>query len=177
MKAGCSFSKPKIWATVCVLAQPLIARLHTFAIYKRSLWTSLMSRSSPLTRYNKAESRSPFSPEMCAATKRANELEWEQDVECVQRATLTPRMKLQQVNLPALARPVNALYCPCTMYTLSRMIQFKTVFLQHIYTPERQSFCMRGCVTHYVNSLTEYLNNSGLGWKEIFCIWDYLFKR
>lgn len=85
-----------------------------------------MSRSSPLTRYHKAESRSPFSPEMCAATKRANEREWEQDVECVQRATLTPRIKLQQVSLPALARPVNTLYCPCKMYTLSHMIQFKT---------------------------------------------------
>lgn len=81
-----------------------------------------MSRSSPLTRYNKAESRSPFSPEMCAATKRANEREWEQDVECVQRATLTPRIKLQQVSLPALAGPVNTLYCPCKMLVHKRNI-------------------------------------------------------
>lgn len=85
-----------------------------------------MSRSSPLTRYNKAKSRSPFSPEMCAATKPANEREWEQDVECVQRATLTPHIKLQQVGLPALARPVNTLYCPCKMYTLPRIILFKS---------------------------------------------------
>lgn len=63
---------------------------------------------------------------MCAATKRANGREWEQDVECVQRATLTPHIKLQQVSLPALPRPVNTLYCPCKMCTLSRMTQFKT---------------------------------------------------
>lgn len=88
-----------------------------------------MSSSSPLTCRNKAESGSPFSPEICVATKRSNEREWEQDVECVQKATLTPRIKLQQVSLPALARPVNTLYCPCKMYIPSRIIQFKTLLL------------------------------------------------
>lgn len=85
-----------------------------------------MSRPSPLTRCNKVESRRPFSPEMCAATEWANESEWEQKKECVQRPTLTPPIKLQQVTLPALARSVNTLYCPCKMYTFSCMIRFKT---------------------------------------------------
>lgn len=62
---------------------------------------------------------------MCAAAEWANESEWEQKMECVQRPTLTPRIKLQQVTLPALARPVNTLYCPCKMYTFSRMRRFK----------------------------------------------------
>lgn len=85
-----------------------------------------MSRPSPLTRRNKVESRSPFSQEMCAAAEWANKSEWEQKKECVRRPTLTPRVKLQQVTLPALARPVNTLYCPCKMYTFSRMRRFKT---------------------------------------------------
>lgn len=84
-----------------------------------------MSRPSPLTRCNKVESRSPFSPEMCAAAEWANGSEKEPKMECVQRPTLTPRIKLQQVTLPALAHPVNTLYCPCKVYTFSRMGRFK----------------------------------------------------
>lgn len=48
---------------------------------------------------------------MCAAAEWANGSEWEQNLECAPRPTLTPRIKLQQVTLPALARPVNTLYC------------------------------------------------------------------
>ena len=63
---------------------------------------------------------------MCAPAEWANESEWEHKMECVQRTTLTSRIKLQQVTLPALARPVNTLYCPCKMYTFSRMRRFQT---------------------------------------------------
>lgn len=117
-----------------------------------------MSRSSPLTRYNKAESRSPFIPEMCAATKRANEREWEQDVECVQRATLTPRIKLQQVSLPALAGPVNTLYCPCKMYTLSRMIQSKNgISSTYLYPRETNVLHVCDSLCWFINGISQQL--------------------
>lgn len=103
---------------------------------------------------------------MCAATKRANEREWEQDVECVQGATLTPHIKLQQVSLPALARPVNTLYCPCKMYTLPRIIQFKSgincLSLTYFYRRREKRFVYVRLAT-----LIQQLNNSAtLGWDE-----------
>lgn len=76
---------------------------------------------------------------MCAAAEWTNESEWEQKMECVRGPTLTPRIKLQQVTLPALARPVNTLYCPCKMYTFSRMRRLKPRIVLYLCSIEEKT--------------------------------------